>query len=93
MRDNVVVGITAADVELDKLKGTWRQVSPEELSHSMVFYVAEMCRDAQADQGELMKLRNIMLSVPVMFIILDGEDSLYWESYNQRQRTMGWVSN
>lgn len=82
-----MVGIPAADAELDLLKGSWRQVTPEELSHSLIFMLSERCQ--QAPEEELWRWKNIVLSIPVMFVVLDGEDSLYWEAHNQRQRTMG----
>ena len=86
MREMVVVGVDCVDAEVNKLKGSWRQITPEEITHSLVFHIAGQIQD-NVDDSVLRKWREIILSIPVMFVILDGEDSVYWEAWGQRQRT------
>jgi predicted glycosyltransferase len=89
LKDMIIIGVSDADADLETLKGSWRQVSPEELSHSLIFYLANLMIGNTATEEDLIRYRSILLSTPVMFQVLEGEDSVYWEAYDQRQRT--WV--
>ena len=87
LKDMVVVGVPAADYDFAGHQGSWRQVSPEELTHSLIFRLQERLEDPGTGEAELLKWKEVLLSLPVMFVVLDGEDAVYWESYEQRQRT------
>ena len=87
LREMVVVGVPAADTDLNASKGSWKQVTPEELTHSIIFYLEEFVLDDKTTDETLKEWKAVLLSTPVMFVVLDGDDAHYWEAYEQRQRT------
>ena len=87
LREMVVVGVAAADTDLEASKGSWKQVTPEELTHSIIFYLEELVLDDKTTDATLNEWKAVLLSTPVMFVVLDGDDAHYWEAYEQRQRT------
>lgn len=87
LREMVVVGVPAADTDLNASKGSWKQVTPEELTHSIIFYLEELVLDDKTTDETLKEWKAVLLSTPVMFVVLDGDDAHYWEAYEQRQRT------
>ena len=85
LKEIVLIRVKAADEDLKGARGAWKQISPEELTHSIVFHLADRIQRG-ADEGELQAWKNIVQSAPLMFQVLDTEDSAYWESHNLRQR-------
>lgn len=85
-KDLILVAAPAADSDLLALRGSWKQVTPEELTHSTVFALADRIT-AGAGEEELRSWRSCLLSTPMMFSVLGNEDAIYWEAYDQRQRT------
>ncbi|CAJ1437032.1 unnamed protein product [Effrenium voratum] len=84
-KDLILVAAPAADSDLLALRGSWKQVTPEELTHSTVFALADRIT-AGAGEEELRSWRSCLLSTPMMFSVLGNEDAIYWEAYDQRQR-------
>lgn len=84
LKEMIVIGVSHPD-DPAKTKGQWRQVSPEELTHSIIFKLAEAVNKPE-DEATLRQWKAVILSAPVMFMVLDGEDAIYWQSWSQRQR-------
>lgn len=81
LRDCTVVMVETPDEDIVNLRGRWKQVTPEELTHGFILKLAERLsakgRDS-ATADEISTWKSVALSWPMQFEVIRGEDSLYW---------------
>ena len=52
MADMVVVAVSDPEVDLWGTRGAWKQVTPEELTHSIIFHIEERINSGKITQEE-----------------------------------------
>ncbi|CAE7790570.1 unnamed protein product [Symbiodinium sp. CCMP2592] len=85
LRNPIVIAVAGADAEVDRMKGSWQMISPEEMVHSVMLFVAGRINEG-AEDSELQQWKAILLSTPAQFEIVSGEDAIYWAAYEARQQ-------
>lgn len=81
LRDCTVVMVPTPDEDIVGLKGKWKQVSPEELTHGFILKLSQRILakgQVAATEDELNLWKSVALSWPMQFEVILGEDKLYW---------------
>lgn len=81
------IALENISVDVRKLHGELRRVSPEEVEHALLLAVSESIKEG-ADEAVLREWRAVLLSVPMHFVVLNGGDALYWRAVNLREATV-----
>ena len=81
------IAVASKTDDLESCKGSWKRISPEEVAHSLVFFLGNRLKNGPklSDEEESQWL-SVMLSTTTRFEKCDGDDDQWWRSYALRQQ-------
>ncbi len=82
--EKLLVATPARETRMEEMKGTWRRVNPEELSHAFLLAIV---RDVQSGAAaQTLKLwRYHCLSTTMSFEVIASEADMFWRNANMRE--------
>ena len=84
LEHGVHIAVSSPDFNVLGRRGSLTRVSPEEVSHAIVFKIHDLILKGASDE-ELLAWRKVTLSAPFVFELLTKDDALYFRAFTLRQ--------
>ncbi|CAK8988121.1 unnamed protein product [Durusdinium trenchii] len=89
LREEVVIaleqGVGVDQFQRQQVQGRLRRISPEELDHSLIMYIADLIKEGHGD-AKLQQWKQVLLSVSMRVELVDSYEAMFWKGINLRQR-------